>query len=95
MEYIVEGVKYILSYEELKNKYIEVCEYNRERFLTNISSILHLSCVICYLKELPSYIIISDEGIIHQLVHILDKTFVEPYEIDKVRKLFKHQCQLV
>lgn len=93
MEYLVNGVKYNLSYQELKDYYTEICGYNRQTFKTNIPKILHVACIICYLKEIPTHDCLSDEGIIHQLVHILDNSYTE-FDLTNIINNFKQQCKL-
>jgi hypothetical protein len=94
MEYIVEGHKYNFSYQELKEAYIRLCELSDEEFMKNISGALHLACVICFWKEIPSYLCLSDKGIIHELVHLLHIPDEPLVDIKEIRKLFKEQLKL-
>jgi len=71
IEYVVEGDKYMLHYQELKDHYITHLEMSDEEFMKNLPSALHLACVICFLKEIPTYICLSDKGVIHELTHLL------------------------
>jgi len=95
MEYIVDGHKYLMSYQELKELYIQHCEMSSEEFLSNLSSALHLACVIGFLKEIPTYNILSDRGIVHLLVHLLEFNGEEgTMTLDEVRQVFKEQLKL-
>jgi hypothetical protein len=95
MEYILEDKHFLISYQELKGLYLTYSNFSNLEFINNINKILHTACIICYLKEIPSSICLSDIGIIHELIHVADKTYVEPYEIENVRNLFIKQCKLV
>lgn len=92
IEYLIEGEKYRLSYQELREHYQEHIEMTDFEFMNNLNSALHLACIICFLKEVPSYNCLSDKGIIHELTHLLnfgekDKTTVD---LQKVREFFKN-----
>lgn len=87
MEYIVDDKKYLLSYQELKNKYHEFCQMNDDEFVKNIPAALHLACVILYLKEEPSYCVLCDRGIIHELVHLLH--IPDDADLRHTRKMFE------
>lgn len=93
MEYLIQGTKYLLSYQELKGHYISHIAMSDEEFMSNLPSALHLACIICFLKEIPSYICLSDEGIIHELTHLLH---LEDSVVDlkEIRELFKQQLKL-
>lgn len=92
IEYLVGDKKYLLSYVELRQKYIEFCDMTDMQFLKNISSALHLACVICWLTERPGYVVLADDGIIHELCHLID--IPDGCDLTAVRKLFKEQLIL-
>lgn len=94
MEYLVEGKKYNLSYSELKDNYNVICLMGDSEFMNSLPEILHLACVICYLKEIPTYVCLSDEGIIHQLVHLLHIPDDPIIDLVEIRKLFENQLKL-
>lgn len=93
MEYIVDGSKYYLSYQQLKELYCEFCEKTNEEFVSSLPQAIHLACIICYLKEIPAYVCLSDKGIVHELAHMMH--IPESTDIMSVRKLFKSQLELV
>lgn len=92
MEYLVEGTKYKLSYSDLKEKYILTVQLSDNEFIEQLPKALHLACIICYLKEIPTYVCLSDKGIIHELTHLLH--IPEQTDIKQVRQLFKKQLEL-
>lgn len=100
MEYLIDNKKYTLSYEELKIDYQKFVSMTNKEFFSNIPSILHFICIVSYLKELPTSILLNDEGLIHQLVHMLDESTSKDPIIDnpsvrrKIRQNFKIICAL-
>jgi len=93
MEYLVSDRKFNLSYQELREEYLKICEWDEDTFLDNASTVLHLTCIIFYLKEIPTSVALADDGLIHELVHWLDK--VETVnDIPEIMALFKTQCKL-
>lgn len=64
------------------------CDMSDADFLKNLADALHLACVICFLKEIPTYVCLSDKGIIHELVHLLKENGTTT-EIEEIRDLFK------
>lgn len=94
MEYRVNGKTYSLSYMELKDHYTTFCEMSDEEFKTKLSSAAHLACIICFLKEIPTSSCLSDEGIVHQLIHLMDTN--DPIiNLQQIRELFKKDLELV
>ena len=94
MEYLVEGKKYHISYQDLKEQYILFCKMSDIEFRSNLPSIIHFACVVCYLKEMPIYLCLSDEGIIHQLAHLIDIPDCKLIQIKQIRRLFKLHLKL-
>ena len=41
-------------------------------FFKNIPMILHFICIVSYIKEIPTNILLQDTGLIHELIHMLD-----------------------
>lgn len=94
MEYLVDEKRYLLSYSELREEYVRHIEMTDEEFMKNLPSALHLACVICFLKETPSYIVLSDKGVIHQLAHLLHLGDTPLDPLYEVRALFKESLNL-
>lgn len=74
MEYLVDNKKFSFSYKETKELYLEFKEMSDEVFFSDIPKLLHFVCFVGWFKELGMESLISDVGIIHELVHILDGT---------------------
>ena len=97
MEYSLEGRKYEISYQQLREGYIKHCQMTDEEFMKSLPSAIHLACVICFFKEIPTYICLSDIGIVHELAHLIhipDYTSYPNESIRDLRKLFEEQLKL-
>lgn len=95
MEYLVDNKKYSLSYTDLKEKYNLFSKLSLSEFLDRLPEVLHLTCIISYLKEVPSYNTLSDTGLIHELVHLLDITDEPLVDAEKIRQKFINEMKLV
>lgn len=94
MEYIVEGKTYNLSYSDLKEKYINISELSIDKFLLVLPEVLHLTCIISFLKEVPTYNTFSDTGLIHELVHLLHIGDEPLVNAEKIRQQFINEMKL-
>jgi hypothetical protein len=92
MTYLIEDHKYEFKYSEVKDYYDEYCACTDEKFIEDVVKVLHLACFICFLKEIPSYHCLSDTGIIHELVHMLESK--DYTHIRELRKRFELTCKL-
>jgi hypothetical protein len=93
IEYLSEGTKFSLSYKELREHYLNFCDISDSDFLKNLPEALHLACIICFLKEVPTYVCLTDKGIIHELVHLL-KDNGTTTSLQEIRELFKVTLRL-
>ena len=73
MEYILDDKKFSYSYKQLKEQYLKFKEMSEEEFFSDIPRLLHFACFVGWIKELGNDCLISDVGIIHELVHFLEK----------------------
>jgi len=83
-----------VSYRELKTRYEEVVNYTNLQFKENIIKIAHLACIISYFKELPSECTIGDEGIVHQLIHLMDIPDEPLISLQEIREQFNTLLKL-
>ena len=65
-----------------------------EEFLNNLPSAAHLACFIGWMKELSLNELVGDQGIVHELIHLMDNTR-EIRELPKIRKQFESLLKLV
>lgn len=95
MDYIIEDIYndkkiFNFNYQELIQEYNYIESLNEEDFFNNIPKILHTVCFISYLKNIPSYILLCDEGLIHELIHVLDNTIEKnTFNFNKLKKMLK------
>lgn len=94
IQYLVGEDKYHFSYQELREQYILHTEMSDEEFLKNLPSALHLAIYICFIKETPSYICLSDKGIVHEIAHLIQFGDGEVIDLKEIRKLFKKALKL-
>lgn len=93
MEYLVGDKRFSFSYKELKERYLKYVGYTDEKFLANIKEILHFVVFVSYLKEIDSKVLLPDDGLIHELVHLLND--VETVEnLEDIRDNFKELMNL-
>lgn len=88
MTYLVNGNEYHVSYRELKEAHNQICLLNNADFMEQLPDILHLACMICFFKEMPNNVCLSDEGIIHQLTHLLANVDDSAVNLEGIREDF-------
>jgi hypothetical protein len=95
MQYIPTGSdkKYSFSYKELKHLYERYIGLTDDEFIKELYDILHFACFVSYVKELNREQTTSDEGIIHQLVHLL-KAHETDADLKEIRTDFETLLKL-
>ena len=97
MIYVIDdGSKYSLDYSSLRDDYWKYKNMSDEDFIENIVDILHFCCVVSYLKQLSAEVVLIDNGIIHELIHLLaeDTRNDALYRLKKIRLLFNKVMEL-
>lgn len=94
MDYLVDGKKFVLSYNELKQEYLKYIEMSDKEFIENLPGAAHLACIICYLKEIPTYICLSDKGVLHELIHLMHIPNENTTTLNEIRDVFKITLKL-
>lgn len=95
MQYIVEGTIFDWSYSELRQGYHHFITLSDDEFLADLPAILHFACFVCFVKEIPNSVCLSDKGIIHELVHILQSGIDGSVtRLSEIRQLFEEQLKL-
>lgn len=96
MEYTLDDKTFTWSYSELRDTYHAFVEMTDEEFLDDLVAAIHFACFVCFIKEIPSYVCLSDTGIVHELVHVLQYGPVgaTDFDLGPVRELFKEQLKL-
>jgi len=93
MEYIVNDRKYSVKYSELRKLYQNFCAMSNSDFMENIHDALHLAIMICWFKDVQHDYSLGDEGIVHELAHILTNTNTRT--LDEIREDFELILKLV
>jgi hypothetical protein len=72
ISYKVGDYNFAISYLDLQADYQRFCQMPDEEWKQpeTLWSILHLCCVVGYLKEMNGEMLVSDLGIIHEIVHL-------------------------
>lgn len=94
MEYLVDGKRYVMSYQELREEYRRFCKMGNKEFLENLPAAAHLACIICFLKQIPTSVCLADTGIVHELLHLMHIPEGNTTSLKEVRKLFKKSLKL-
>lgn len=91
MVYLVDGEKYSVSYRDLREDYLRYSRMSDREFLENLPKVLHFAVIMAYFKELGNSVL-SDRGLIHRLVHLLDGT---EEDLTGIRELFDDILKIV
>lgn len=94
MIYITDNHKFVLNYQDVKNRYEDYCKMSNKEFMDNLSGATHLACLISYVKHLNPEMTVGDKGIVHELVHLWDIPTEPIFNLDAVRKKFKDYLKL-
>jgi hypothetical protein len=96
MEYLVGERVYHLHYAELKSDFHRYHDMGDVEFVENLPAVLHFACIVSYLKEVPAHVLVNDEGVIHQLAHLLDPSSRADslHRLKEIRETFATVCRL-
>lgn len=86
---------YVISYSSLREDYQRYSSMCDEEFRKSLIQVLHFACVCCWFKEKQTQYILSDTGIIHELVHLLEGFYQgNDVQFHKIREMFNTECEL-
>lgn len=93
MEYTLQTPKgenrtYTYNPSELVAEYNSICSMSVEQFRLNISKVLHYSVFACYIFNIPSKDVCSDQGLLHQLIHLVDIPDEPLVQASEIQQLF-------
>lgn len=94
LSYVVDGSTYSLSYRELREHYLRVCAMTDKQFKAALPEILHIACIISYVKEIPNNCLVSDQGLIHLIAHQMHIPEDSTFEFRTLRRRFKVLLEL-
>lgn len=88
MTYLVGNKQYNFNYSDLVERFNQYTNMTDAEFMENLVEILHFSCFVSYLKGYEVEATLSDEGIIHQLVHLLHIPSEPVIDLQEIREQF-------
>lgn len=88
MTYLVGHKQYNFNYSDLVERFNQYTNTTDAEFMENLVEILHFSCFVCYLKGYEVETTLSDEGIIHRLVHLLHIPDEPVINLQEIREQF-------
>ena len=86
--YKVGNREFVYDHKSLQYAFSTYRGCTNEEFLENIVDILHFAVYMCWLKEIPSDECLADDGIIHELVHLLQENTIKNSNLENIRKKF-------
>jgi hypothetical protein len=89
-----QGQSFAFSYAELLADYERFCDLPDEEFLHQLPQAIHFACVVGWLKELSPITLVADEGIIHQLAHLLAIPEEPLVRLRQIRRQFEQVLKL-
>ncbi|MBH3399185.1 hypothetical protein I5S60_06350 [Pseudomonas fluorescens] len=96
MDYFIGSNRYSASYQGLREEHARYVQLTDKRFLKELSGAMHFAVFVCWFKELPTSQVLSDEGIVHLLAHLIHLKG-EPLvmgRLGEIRELFDQQLRL-
>lgn len=87
--YKVEDKEYNYDIKNLKYLYSKFINMPDEDFLDRLPDALHFTCYVSWIKEVKCDEILSDTGLIHELVHLLKPSTRQYTDLKEVRKKFE------
>lgn len=94
MDYTLNDKRYSLSYLELAAEHSRLSAMTDADFVDALPAAIHLACVLCWFKELPASIVLADDGVIHQLAHLLHIPDEPLVDLQAIRRQFDEQLAL-
>lgn len=92
--YQIDDRTFQLSYAELRELYQGACSLTDEEFRAALPEVLHLACVIAWVKEVSADVLLNDRGLIHQLAHLLHIPDNPLINLQEVREQFARTLEL-
>lgn len=88
VEYKINNKNFLFDYKTVKKEYNRFKEMDDKSFLINIVDALHFACYVSWIKNTPTKETLSDQGLIHQLVHLLKESTADCVNLKELRVLF-------
>lgn len=96
IDYVIDGVKYSFDYQELVRTFRHFDTLSDAEFLADLKNVLHFAVFVAWLKGLPANDVLSDRGVIHELLHlwVIDDPEERSRPLSEVRQLFRTELVL-
>lgn len=75
--------------EHLKFLYNKFINCSDKEFVDSLPDVLHFACYVSWVKEVDVDLLLSDSGLIHELVHLLKPGTKKFTDLSTIRKKFE------
>ena len=91
-----EEGQYSFCYSSLRLDYQRYAMMSDEEFVADVLNALHFACYVCFIKEIGSDRALGDDGVVHELLHILipDTRPDALKKLPRIRDTFNRDCCL-
>lgn len=83
LHYKINDQSFSFSYTQCKEHCDRINALSDADFLNRLPEALHLAIFICYIKEYTAEYLLSDDGLIHELAHLMHI----PHATDNLREI--------
>lgn len=87
--YSVGNKEYNYNIISLRYRYNNYINQSDDEFIENIVEILHFAVFVCWVKEIPTDECLADNGIVHELVHLIKQNTRKHANLQEIRKKFE------
>lgn len=87
--YNVGDKEYNYDLKRLQYLYVKFINCSDQEFIENIADILHFACYVSWVKEIDAEELMGDQGLIHELVHLLKSSTRQYVELESLRNNFE------
>ncbi len=95
MDYQLDGKTFSFNYYELRNDYRRFRNMTDKLFIEHAADILHFAEIVCFFKNEPTSVVLSDVGLIHELTHLVIGEESARFRLAEIRDEFNRICELV
>lgn len=88
-KYKIGNKEYKYNPSLLRMHYEEFTDMSDADFIQSISRVLHFACFMSFVKNLSHIDTLSDQGIIHELVHLANENTRKYSNIKEIREKFE------
>lgn len=93
-EYKIGKTSYQFDYDMIVFQYNSFKQMSNDEFVKNIIDAIHFACYVSYIKRLDTEKTLSDQGIIHELIHLTKEATRKYQDVSKTRKKFNRLLKI-